>query len=94
MINRVISADFSARCGKIKPICALNGGPLLGGAMLPYDFSEEYKDMNIPLVRVAGRAGEYGFGQRIDKILAVPNSKNRSFTYEIQNAENRNPSDN
>lgn len=72
MLNRVISADFSARCGKIKPICALNGGPLLGGAMLPYDFSEEYKDMNIPLVRVAGRAGEYGFGQRIDVHCIFP----------------------
>lgn len=66
MLNRVVTADFSAKCGKIKPVSAVNGGPLLGGAELPYDFSEEYREMNIPLVRVAGRAGEYGFNQRID----------------------------
>lgn len=66
MLNRVVTADFSAKGGKIRPICAVNGGPLIGGADLMYDFSEEYREMNIPLVRVSGRANEYGFNQRIN----------------------------
>ena len=72
MLNRAVTADFSDKCGKIKPINALNGGPLLGGASLPYDFSEEYREMNIPFVRVAGRAGEFGFNQRIDVHCIFP----------------------
>ncbi len=72
MLNRVVTADFSARCGKIKPICAINGGPLLGGAILSQDFTEEYREMNIPFVRVAGRAGEFGFNQRIDVHCIFP----------------------
>ncbi len=72
MINRVVTVDFSKKCGKIKPICAINGGPLVGGAELAYDFSEEYKEMGIPLVRVSGRRGEYGFNQLIDVHCIFP----------------------
>ena len=66
MLNRVIGIDFSKKCGKIKPLNGINGGPRSGGCDLPFDMSEEFSAMNIPVVRTAMKSGEYGYNQFID----------------------------
>ena len=72
MLNRVISVDFDKKCGKIKPINCINGGPRSGGCNLPYDFSEEFSEMGIPFVRTSSSAGEYGLNQFINVHCIFP----------------------
>ncbi len=72
MLNRVISVDFDKKCGKIKPINSINGGPRSGGYNLPYDFSEEFSEMGIPFVRTNFSAGEYGLNQFINVHCIFP----------------------
>lgn len=66
MQKKEIRIDFDKKCGKIKPMHCINGGPRSGGYDLPFDFSEEFKDMGVPVVRTSGAAGEYGFNQYIN----------------------------
>lgn len=66
MEKKEIKVDFEKRCGRIKPINCINGSPRSGGFDLPFDFSDEYSAMNIPLVRTAGAAGEYGLNQYVN----------------------------
>ena len=66
MANRVITVDFSKRCGKIKPICGINGGPRSGGCELLFDVSEEFRRLSIPAVRACLPDGQYGLNQFID----------------------------
>ena len=66
MLNRVITVDFNKKCGKIKPLGGINGAPRSGGYNLPYDFTEEFAQMNIPFVRVGMPTGEYGLNQFVD----------------------------
>lgn len=73
MANREIRIDFEKRCGRIKPLHCINGGPRSGGYGLPFDFSDEFVRMGIPLVRTAGSAGEYGLNQFINIHCIFPN---------------------
>lgn len=66
MPNREIRIDFEKRCGRIKPLHCINGGPRSGGYGLPFDFTDEFVRMGIPLVRTSGSAGEYGLNQFIN----------------------------
>ena len=66
MANREIRVDFEKRNGRIKPLHCINGGPRSGGYGLPFDFSDEFVRMGIPLVRTSGSAGEYGLNQFIN----------------------------
>ncbi len=66
MQKKEIRIDFEKKCGKIKPVNCINGGPRSGGYDLPFDFSEEFSEMGIPFVRTAGAAGEYGHNQYIN----------------------------
>ena len=66
MANRVITVDFSKKCGKIKPMNCINGAPRSGGYDLSYDVSEEFSKMGIPAVRAVLPSGEYGLNQFID----------------------------
>lgn len=66
MSKREIRVDFNKKCGRIKPLHCINGGPRSGGYNLPVDFSDEFGAMEIPLVRTAGSAGEYGLNQYIN----------------------------
>lgn len=63
MLNKSITVDFERKCGRIKPLLAMNGAPRSGGVGLPYDFSEEFSRMRVPAVRVGAGMGDYGFNQ-------------------------------
>ena len=65
MSNRLFNVDFGKKQGKIKPLHAINGGPLCGGATLPHDMSAEYAELNIPLVRCVMPDGSCGYNQFI-----------------------------
>ena len=54
MIKRKIDVDvdFSKKCGKVKPMCALVGGPVFDYPF-PINFTCEYKELGAPMVRVA-----------------------------------------
>ena len=66
MANRVINVDFDKKCGKVKPMHAINGGPRSGGYDMPYDISEEFVEMAVPFVRTATSRGDYGLNQLIN----------------------------
>ena len=72
MANREIRVDFEKRSGRVKPLHCINGGPRSGGYGLPFDFSDEFVRMGIPLVRTAGSAGEYGLNQFINVHCIFP----------------------
>ena len=66
MQKKEIKIDFEKKCGRVKPLHCINGGPRSGGYNLPFDFTDEFCAMGIPLVRTAGSAGEYGHNQYIN----------------------------
>ena len=66
MLNRVISVDFQKKAGKIKPLNCINGGPRSGGYNLPFDVTEEFAEMSVPMVRTVTPDGEYGNNQFIN----------------------------
>ncbi len=66
MQKKEIKIDFEKKCGKIKPVNCINGGPRSGGYGLPFDFSDEFEEMAVPFVRTAGAAGEYGLNQFVN----------------------------
>lgn len=64
--KKELRVDFNKKCGRIKPLNCINGGPRSGGYNLPFDFSDEFSEMAVPLVRTAGSAGEYGHNQYVN----------------------------
>lgn len=66
MLNKVITVDFEKKCGKIKPLFGMNGGPRSGGYDLPIDFTEEFTELSVPFVRTSSAAGEYGLNQFVN----------------------------
>ncbi|MBQ7362925.1 MAG: hypothetical protein IJW48_00570 [Clostridia bacterium] len=61
MIEKYINVDFSHRCGRVKPLTGLSGGPVFDreGRL---DFTEEYKELAAPAIRIAdSECGEWGF---------------------------------
>ena len=66
MQKKNIKVDFNKKCGRVKPLNCINGGPRSGGYDLPFDFTDEFIDMGVPLVRTSGSAGEYGHNQYIN----------------------------
>jgi len=66
MQKKEIRIDFEKKCGRIKPLNCINGGPRSGGYNLPFDFTDEFCEMGVPVVRTAGSAGEYGLNQYIN----------------------------
>lgn len=72
MQKKVIKVDFSKKCGKIKPLHCINGGPRSGGYNLPFDFSEEFARIGVPMVRTSGGVGEYGHNQYINVHCIFP----------------------
>ncbi len=73
MQKKEIRVDFNKKCGRIKPLNCINGGPRSGGYDLPFDFSDEFGMMGVPLVRTAGSAGEYGMNQYVNIHCIFPN---------------------
>lgn len=63
MLGKSITVDFEKKCGRIKPLCSVNGGPRSGGAGLAYDFTDEFCKMGVPFVRVGASSGDYGYNQ-------------------------------
>ena len=72
MQKQEIRIDFDKKCGKIKPVNCINGGPRSGGYNLPFDFSTEFSEMDVPFVRTVGTAGEYGMNQYINVHCIFP----------------------
>lgn len=72
MLNRVLTVDFEKKSGKIKPMNCINGAPRSGGCNLPFDFTEEFVEMGIPVVRTNTAAGEYGLNQFINVHCIFP----------------------
>ena len=72
MQKREIKIDFDKKCGRIKPLNCINGGPRSGGYSLPFDFSDEFCAMRVPLVRTSGSAGEYGHNQYVNLHCIFP----------------------
>ena len=72
MQKKEIKLQFDKRCGKIKPLNCINGGPRSGGYNLPFDFTEEYGEMVVPMVRTSSCAGEYGFNQYVNVHCIFP----------------------
>lgn len=66
MHKKDVRIDFEKKCGRIKPLNCMNGGPRSGGYSLPFDFTDEFCEMGVPMVRTAGAAGEYGFNQYVN----------------------------
>jgi len=66
MANRVITVDFEKKCGKVKPVNSINGGPRQGGYNLPFDLTEEFCEMATPFVRTATAKGDYGLNQFVN----------------------------
>ena len=66
MQKKEIKVDFNKKNGRVKPLNCINGGPRSGGYDLPFDFSDEFAEMGVPLVRTAGSAGEYGLNQYVN----------------------------
>ena len=65
LIKRTINIDFSHRLGKIKPVNCLNNGPFFGIDMR-YDFSEQYREMSPPYVRVSDVEAPYASSRYLD----------------------------
>ena len=72
MQKKEIRIDFEKKCGRIKPLNCINGGPRSGGYNLPFDFTDEFCEMGVPMVRTAGSAGEYGLNQYINVHCIFP----------------------
>ena len=72
MQKKEIRVAFNKKCGRIKPLHCINGGPRSGGYDLPFDFTEEFIDLGIPMVRTAGSAGEYGLNQYVNVHCIFP----------------------
>ena len=66
MLNRVITVDFSKKCGRIKPLNCINGAPRSGGYSLCMDSAGEFSEMGIPMIRLAPASGEYGLNQFVN----------------------------
>lgn len=66
MQDKRITVDFSKKCGKIKPLTAVNGAPRSGGVGLPYDFTDEFCAMAVPMARVGATTGDYGYNQFVN----------------------------
>lgn len=66
MQKKEVIIDFDKKCGRIKPLHCINGGPRSGGNSLPFDFTDEFIEIGIPMVRTSGSAGEYGLNQFVN----------------------------
>ena len=71
MIKRTVNVDFSKKTGKIKPVNGLNNGPLFG-VDLSVDFSEEYKEMASPVIRVSDVEAPYAPSRFLDIHCVFP----------------------
>ncbi len=66
MQKKEVRIDFDKKIGRVKPLHCINGGPRSGGYDLPYDFTDEFLEIGIPMVRTSGSAGEYGHNQFVN----------------------------
>ena len=65
MNRRSVRIDFSDKCGKVKPVSALNGSPLVLNEYST-DLTELYKNVNTSMVRLADTGKPYGLNQYLD----------------------------
>ena len=72
MQKKEIRVSFNKKCGKIKPLNCINGGPRSGGFDLPFDFTDEFVELCVPMVRTSGSAGEYGHNQYVNVHCIFP----------------------
>jgi len=70
--SKIITVDFARSEGKIKPLGGLNAGPKLFACGREYDLTEDYRSMNIPVVRLADVDPPYGKNQLVDVHCIFP----------------------
>lgn len=61
MHKRFVNIDFSKRAGKVRPVFSANGAPYFNEP-LGIDFSDEYRDLAVPYVRVEGDGTDANVG--------------------------------
>ena len=71
MIKRTISIDFSKKTGKTKPVNCLNNGPRFG-IDLEHDFTEQYKEIAPPFVRISSPESPYASSRYLDLHCIFP----------------------
>ena len=71
MIQRTINIDFSRKTGKTKPVNCLNNGPRFG-IDLEHDFTEQFKEMAPPFVRVSSPESPYASSRYLDVHCIFP----------------------
>ena len=71
MIKRTISIDFSKKTGKTKPVNCLNNGPKFG-IDLECDFTEQYKELAPPFVRISSPESPYASSRYLDLHCIFP----------------------
>ena len=70
--GKIITVDFAKREGKIKPLGGLNAGPLFFACGKEYDLTEDYRMMNVPVIRLADVDPPYGKNQLVDVHCIFP----------------------
>ena len=70
-MKRSLNIDFSSPLGRAKPICGVNLGPL-SSPDLSVDFSEEYRRLSVPYVRVSDVEPPFGGGRFVDVHCIFP----------------------
>lgn len=70
--GKIITVDFAKREGKIKPLGGLNAGPLFSACGRELDLTEDYRLMNVPVIRLADVDPPYGKNQLVDVHCIFP----------------------
>lgn len=89
MKNQVL-VDFNQLIGEIKPMNAVCDGPRSGGKYLGRNVINEYKEMNIPCVRLHDIEGAYGKNQFVDIHCVFPNfdaDENDELSYNFKQTD-------
>lgn len=73
MLERTIRADFSKKCGKIKPLNGICLGPLFD-TPVPSDFRDEYRELGAPVVRTSVADMPVGCCPTLDMSSIFPDS--------------------
>ena len=74
MNTKILSVDFSKKGAKLKNATSVTGGVKRGGAGLPLDFTELYKEINPQAVRIADIEAPYGTNRFLDIHCIFPNA--------------------
>ena len=70
--GKIVTVDFAKKEGKIRPLSGLNAGPVFSACGRVLDLSADFREMNIPVVRLADVDPPYGKNQLVDVHCIFP----------------------